>query len=573
MISRRRLGAMTLCRLLLPGLLFAADPADLILHNGRVVTVSAEFEVAEAIAVHNGRILRVGSNSSILETKGADTKTIDLEGKMVLPGLIDSHTHPSMASMFEFDHAVPAMESVSDVLDYIRSRAEVVPKGDWIWVSQVFITRLIEPRYPTRQELDEAAPKHAVVFQTGPDASVNSLALQLSGIDREFQVVGSGQIEKDPGTGEPTGILRGGTSRYLKRPPEKQPGAAERRRRMLALIDDYNSVGLTCIADRLADPSAIDLYRQLHARGELTVRVAASHGIAYSQDVSETQEQIRRVARHPLRQGDAMLRVVGIKMFQDGGMLTGSAYMHEPWGVSKIYSITDPDYRGVLFIPKEDLLPIVRTTVESGLQYTAHSVGDAAVDNLIDVYEQIGKTLPLRDTRPCITHCNFMSRESVRRMARLGIAADMQPAWLYLDTRTLTNQFGYERLRYFQPLRSIFEAGGIVGGGSDHMQKIGSLRSTNPYNPFLGMWITITRRAKWHEGQLHPQEQLSREQAIRLYTVNNAYLVFLDPQIGSLEVGKLADLIVIDRDLLNCPVNEIKDTQVLQTYLEGKRIY
>jgi predicted amidohydrolase YtcJ len=166
-----------------------------------------------------------------------------------------------------------------------------------------------------------------------------------------------------------------------------------------------------------------------------------------------------------------------------------------------------------------------------------------------------------------------MSREAVEQAARLGVMLDIQPAWLYLDTRTLQKQFGYERLRYFQPLRSIFAAGGVAGGGSDHMQKIGSLRSNNPYNPFLGMATAITRRARWHEGQLHPEEALSREQAIRFYTLNSAKIMFLDQVTGSLEPGKLADLIILDRDLLHCAEEQISGTQVLRTYLGGKLVH
>src|SRR5437879_5420613 len=180
-------------------------------------------------------------------------------------------------------------------------------------------------------------------------------------------------------------------------------------------------------------------------------------------------------------------------------MLTGSAYMREPWGVSDIYAITDPAYRGVLFIPRERLLPIVRTTIESGLQFTAHSVGDGAVHTLLSVYDEINQSTPVAPVRPCVTHSNFMSREAIDQARRLGDVVDIQPIWLYLDTRTLLKQFGYDRLRYFQPLKSLFDAGVVAGGGSDHMQKIGSLRSINPYNPFLGMATAITRNARWVE--------------------------------------------------------------------------
>jgi predicted amidohydrolase YtcJ len=166
-----------------------------------------------------------------------------------------------------------------------------------------------------------------------------------------------------------------------------------------------------------------------------------------------------------------------------------------------------------------------------------------------------------------------MSREAIDKAARLGVMLDIQPAWLYLDTRTLVKHFGYERLRYFQPLRSIFEAGVIAGGGSDHMQKLGSLRSNNPYNPFLGIATAVTRHARWYEGRLHPEEALSREQALRFYTINSAAIMFLDDDDGSLEPGKLADLVVLDRDLLTCPEEQLLGTQVLQTYFGGKLAY
>jgi predicted amidohydrolase YtcJ len=166
-----------------------------------------------------------------------------------------------------------------------------------------------------------------------------------------------------------------------------------------------------------------------------------------------------------------------------------------------------------------------------------------------------------------------MSAESIQKVADLEVIPLVQPAWLYLDTRTLAKHFGYERLRFFQPLRSIFEAGGIAAGGSDHMQKIGSLRSINPYDPFLGMWIAVTRRAKWYDGQLNPEEALSREQAIRFYTINCARALIQDKFVGSLENGKIADFIIIDTDLLSCPVDAIRKTQVLRTYLNGKLVY
>jgi hypothetical protein len=301
--------------------------------------------------------------------------------------------------------------------------------------------------------------------------------------------------------------------------------------------------------------------------------VSLSQHIETIGNLEAVENSIRKVAADPLVKGDAWLKIVGIKTYLDGGMLTGSAYMREPWGVSQLYSITDPKYRGVLFIPKERLLPIVKTTLECGLQFTAHSQGDGAVHTLLDVYEELDKTRPVRQNRPCITHSSFMSAEAVRKVAKLGVVVDLQPAWLYLDARTLAGHFGVDRLRFFQPLHSLFQAGAMIGGGSDHMQKIGSIRSVNPYNPFLGMWVTVTRKAKGYEGALHPEQALTRKEAIRFYTANNAYLLFQEKETGSIETGKLADLVVLDTDILKCPVDEIRNTRVLQTYVEGKLVF
>jgi predicted amidohydrolase YtcJ len=258
----------------------------------------------------------------------------------------------------------------------------------------------------------------------------------------------------------------------------------------------------------------------------------------------------------------------------DGGMLTGSAYMRQPWGVSRIYSIDDPEYRGVRFIEPEKLYRMAKLALSNDLQFTAHSQGDAAVDAMVEAYERINRDdFPVRTRRPSITHASFMSREAIAKMKALGVVANLQPAWLYLDGTTLRQHFGVERLAFFHPYRTLSEQGVTVGGGSDHMQKIGSLRSINPYNPFLGMWTTLVRRPRGSEAPLHPEQNLTREQAIRLYTINNAFLTFEEARKGSLEPGKLADFIVLDRDILSCPDEEVKDIQVEATYLGGNRVY
>jgi len=556
----------------------ATGESVLLLFNGKIVTVDSNFSIAEAMAVEGEKILAVGSLAEVrkaCEETGKPVEQIDLAGRTVLPGLIDTHAHPPGASVFEFDHPVPQMDSIEDVLAYVRQRAAVLPEGSWIGIQQVFITRLRERRYPTRAELDAAAPRHPVVFRTGPDAVLNSLALQICGIDRNFEIRDGlpGKIERDPVTGEPTGVLRN-CSRFIKyKPSEKSPDFEDRVTALRQLLAAYNEVGITSVVDRSVSESSIKLYQTLLERGQLTCRVFLTYYINAQGPWENIEKGVKFARNHPLREYNSWLWLRGIKFFLDGGMLTGSAYMKKPWGVSAIYSIDDPEYRGVLFVEPEPLARLVRFILENDLQPTAHCVGDGAVETLVQAYVQAADAVPLREKRPCLSHANFMTPEAIELMAKHGIVADMQPIWLYLDGVTLREHFGEERLRYFQPYRTLFDKGVIVAGGSDHMQKLGRRRSINSYDPFLGMWTSLRRIPRDSTTPLHSEEAITREEAIRFYTINGAYLTFEEHIKGSLEPGKLADFIILDRDILTCPVDEIADTVVLETWVGGKRVF
>ncbi len=551
-----------------------AQDADLILRNGRIVTVNDSFEIVEAMAVEGDRILAVGTDADVMQLAGTETEVIDLAGRMVLPGLMDSHVHASGASVYEFDHAIPVMETVADVLTYVGSRTHVLPEGEWIVISQVFITRLRDQRFPTRAELDSVAPKHPVYFRTGPDASLNSLALELSGIDRDFRIPDGepGKIERDE-NGEPTGIIRAAGRFVNPQSSGSSPSTDERREHLRQLLADYNSVGITSISERSVSPSTLELYEDLRERNELTCRSFLCWSVSPNGDWDAIVESIQAAVDHPAHMENDWVWLRGVKVFLDGGMLTGSAYMRQPWGVSRIYAIDDPTYQGVLQIEPERLYEVAKLSLENDLQFTAHAVGDGAVHALIDAYRRINEEFPIREHRPCITHCNFMSEEAIASMRELGIVADLQPAWLWLDGKTLTDHFGDERLTWFQPYRSLIDADVVVGGGSDHMQRIGSMRSVNPYNPWLGMWIALSRQVRGMDDVIHAEQCIAREEALRLYTIQNAFLMFAEKDRGSLEPGKLADFIIIDRDYLECPLDEVREIQVQATYVGGARVF
>jgi predicted amidohydrolase YtcJ len=551
--------------------------ADLIVHRAKVVTVDASFSMAEALAVRDGKIVAVGTDAEVMKNKGPATKVIDAGGNMVLPGLMDSHVHPVGAAMSEWKEPLPDPRSLQEVFAVIRKRAETTPEGSWIVLRYAFPTRLDDARFPTKAELDEAAPKHPVLYHAGPAGMANSMALKVSGVTKDTPNPSPGVVVKDPVTGEPTGMLRQAYG-VLKGVPSAggEASPADRRAAVKKLFSLYNQRGLTSVADRNGDRAGLDLYRDLHKAGELTVRVNVSRGFS----PTGTREQVARrfdelpgkdKSGGPTGIGDDWVRVGPIKLFLDGGMLNGTAFMRQPWPKGPTYQVTTDDYRGLLFIPQEQLRMVIEEGVKRQWQMTAHIAGEGAMDELLDAYEFVDRSTPIKARRLCMTHANFPSKRNLERCKALGVVADVQPAWLYKDGTTLLNVLGKDRVRWFQPYKSWLDYT-IIGGGSDHMLRFDSRGSTNPWDPWLGIAVAVHRTTE-RGTVLFPEEALTREQAIRLYTINNAYLTHEEKVKGSLEVGKLADFIVVDRDVLTCPVKDVAGTQVIRTVVGGKTVY
>ncbi len=550
--------------------------ADLIVHHAKVVTVDAKFRIVQAVAIKDGRILAVGDDDAILKLKGSDTRLIDADGRTVLPGLYDSHVHPLSAALSELHEPLPVLKSLKDVFAYIRKRAEKTPEGDWIVVRYAFPTRLDEGRFPTKAELDEAAPKHPVLYHAGPAGIVNSLGLKVSGVTKDTPNPTGGVVVKDA-DGEPTGMIRNAYG-VLKGVPkeDEKVSEAERRAAVKKLFDLYNARGLTSVADRNASRADLDLYQSMRDKNELTLRL----NVARSFDPFGSREEVvRRLDALPGKDGkggptgtgDDWVRVGPIKLFLDGGMLNGTAYMRNPWPRGETYQITEDGYRGLLFIPPEQLRLVVEEAVKRKWQVTAHTAGEGAMDELLDAYEFVNRTTPIKDLRCCITHANFASQRNLEMCKQLGVCADVQPIWLYKDGTTLDKVLGKERMQWFHPYKTWLEYT-TIGGGSDHMIKLDALEATNPWDPWLGMATALTRTTE-RGTDLGKDECLTREQAVRLYTINNAYLGREEKVKGSLEAGKLGDLIVIDRDVLTCPVKDVAGTKVLYTVVGGKVVY
>lgn len=547
----------------------AAANADLILHNGRIVTVDQKFSIQQAIAIQGGRITAVGTNEAVLRAeRGARTRMIDLAGRAVLPGLIDSHVHPQGAGQSEFRRRLPKFDSFAAVQSYIRERARTTPKGQWIVVPRTFPTRLKEMRMPTREVLD-VTTEHPVMFDASYVVVANTYALKHSGITRDTANPPGGEIVKDA-RGEPNGILKN-AQRLLKGLRGNDSFTeAESVDALEGMLKRYVAAGLTSIIDRALTPDGIERYRKLKSAGRLPLRVAMTWRI----DASAPAEQlVKQIRESPLRggEGDDWLRLSVFKVTLDGGMTIGTAYQRHPYGPfgRQLYGKTNPDDRGQLFVEPAKLTAAMRAARDKGFALTAHSQGGGAIDALLDTFEALNRERPLAPTRSHLMHASFQSPEAIARAARMGVLADVQPAWLYLDGPALEKVFGNEGMRYFFPLRSYLRGGVTIAGGSDHMIGWDKNGAVNPYNPFLGMWTAVTRRMV--DGRvLHAEERSGREQALRMYTIWGARMQKAEAAKGSLEPGKLADLVVIDRDYLTCPEEQIQNIEPVMTIIGGK---
>ena len=557
--------------LLLTSSLWAAD-ADLILYHGKIVTADAAFSVREAIAVRSDKIVALGSSKDVLAAeRGAHTKVIDLQGRTVLPGLIDSHVHPLGAGLSEFRKKLPVFDSFAAIQAYIQREAAQIPKGQWIVVPRTFPTRLRELKMPTRAELD-VVTTHPVMFDASYVVVVNSLGLRMSGITRDTPNPPRGEIVHGS-DGEPNGIVKNAQSLLKGLEAATSFTDSEKLVALEQMLKRYVEAGLTTIGDGGVQAEDIGLYRKLLATKRLPLRVTMTwwHNAAEPLDALQREFDSEAVSTGT---GDDWLRFGASKVNVDGGMTIGTAYQREPYGKfgRQLYGKTDPQDRGQLFETPEKLLAIMRLARTRNWQLTAHCQGGGAIDGFLDAMEVLDREKPLRPSRSHLIHASFQSPAAIERMKRIGILADVQPAWLYLDSVALEKVFGNEGMRYFFPLRSYLDAGIVVAGGSDHMIGHDKNGATNPYNPFLGLWTAVTR-INTSGAVVHAEQKVSREEALRMYTTGGAYRQFAEATRGSLEPGKLADLVVIDRDYLNCPESEIRLIEPLMVMIGGHISY
>jgi predicted amidohydrolase YtcJ len=551
--------------------------ADFILYNGKVVTVDSNFSLAQAVAVKNGKIIAVGTNDQILALAMDKTERIDLQGKTLLPGLTESHSHLTQAAESDYFGEIYIPPSIEALLNHVAKRVQEVKEGEWIYFRNTYPTRLKEYRFPTLAELDSAAPKNPVFVDGAYAGQANSYAMTIARIDEKTPQPPVGEIVKDSATGKPTGVfLRCQPLVTRHFPGFRKLNHAQRMEALRKLTNNYNRLGITSVIDGGTVPDAVAAFNELYQKGELTVRMSYT----IRPDISKPKDDI-------VRQVKALLPLIKtpedwgklhfLKAWVDGGILTGTALMREPYGATgtlhkKVFGHTDPNFKGVLTLDPAAYAKAAEVAYELNLQMTAHCIGDGALDVLFGAYKKVHAANSIKNRRWSAIHGDFTDEEMLMMMAELGIMNIAQAGWFYKDGDILSKILTERAMKSFYPFRTMEKLGVVATGGSDHMVKWDSLDSVNPYNPWLSMYAMVTRQTE-RGGVFMPEERISRESALKQYTINGAYAIFAENLKGSIEVGKLADLVVIDKDYLTCPAEEIKGIRAVLTMVGGKVVH
>jgi predicted amidohydrolase YtcJ len=531
--------------------------ADLLLRNGHIITMAGGNPVVTAMAVRDGRILAVGDNGALAGCASSRTQSLDLRGRTVLPGLIDVHTHAmewvKTILSGEIAAGYPAVHSIAEIAQAVARRAATLPKGQWIVGSGWDDSKLAERRYITRQDLDAVSPDHPVYLKhvSGHLSVANSAALKIANITRDTRDPQGGVIEHDA-SGEPTGILKdtavGLVTKLLpKEPPDINVRAAQ------LVSEKAAEVGLTTIHDIFITSDEMRGYQEARRRGWLKIRVQMSPRIASIADA----EKLAQMGVHT-GFGDDVLKFGAAKMFADGGMGARTVAIYPP-GV-----IGEPNNLGVLRWTPADMQKAHLLAAAAGWQLETHAIGDRAIDEVLDSYAAVIKQLGLKDARFRIVHAGISTPAVQQRMRELNVVIDGNPPFVYW-IGSWFQKYGPERVRWSYPAKSYLENGIIEAAGSDV--------AVTPISPWWGIWAAVVRRDLQSGQIIAPEERISVEQALTLYTRNGAYAGFEEGLKGALEPGKFADFIVVDRNVLTIPADELKDVKVLQTFVGGRSVY
>lgn len=569
------------------------EHCDTVLYNGKIVTVDEHFSIAEAVAIGDGKFLEVGGNDEVRALAHRHTKEIDLEGKTVVPGFIDTHPHmihkaicPDerfSARSTETIVSLVGLSSIEAIKERIAEKVERTPQGKWIVTSPIgeppyyfnVPDTLKESRWPSRWDLDEVSPHNPVYIappsSRAPNTTIlNSYGLKLIGVTKdtpsEQQDV---RVVKDPETGEPNGQFQGMQRIYnfsplLKKLNQLLPQATldEMVNELRAAIKERNAAGVTAVYE------AHDVFskhllpcKELWSRDELTMRICFAYEVDATKSLSEIESWIKGLV-HATGSGfgDDWLKICGINVPIDAPIRFGLGLMKEPY--------LDPYGKpttGVQLVTTETLKHIALLAARNNLRLNSCISGNKAADVTLKVFEEVNREIPIKDRRWAIQHVQFASQENFDKCKELGICVTVCTNFEWGEgAEVYVGRLGRNLAAEAMPLRPWLDAGVCISQGTDW----------GPYQPMFTIWQSLKRvYGLTGESLAGPAQKITREEALRMYTINGARVLFWEDKLGTIEAGKLADLVVLDNDILTCPLDEIKDTKVLMTMVSGEVVY
>jgi predicted amidohydrolase YtcJ len=531
------------------------EMADLVLVNGIVRTMDPAGSTAEAVAVRGGRIVRIGRSADLKAMAGPDTRVVDLEGAAVLPGFIDSHTHFLSGGFALASIQLRDVRSRGEFASRVAAKVGETDKGEWILNGDWDHEQFSPVELPRRDWIDAVSPDNPVCVSRydGHMVLVNGAALAIAGITRDTPVPPGGEIVKDPKTGEPTGILKDAAADLVYRRVPEVSMKAKLRAAETALRHAAEH-GVTSVHE-MADASSFEVYQELLRQGRMTARL----------NVYIPIDEVGLYARLKLKTpfGNDFLKIGGLKGFVDGSLGSTTAYFFEPYA-------DDPSTSGLLaaqMFPEGIMEKRVLEADRAGLQVAIHAIGDRANSLLLDIYEKAYAQNGPRDRRWRIEHAQHLKPEDIARFGRFGLIASAQPYHAYDDGRWAEKRIGKERARTTYAFKSLRAAGAVLAFGSDW--------TVAPLDPVSGIYAAVTRATSdgRNPGGWIPEEKISVEEAVRGYTSGGAYAEFAEKEKGTIETGKLADLVVLDKDLFAIPADRLRDARVIMTVVGGKIVH
>ncbi len=543
---------------------FGSGPPDgsnatVIYHNAKIYTMDPEAPTASAIVIDGqGRIVFVGSDETAFVVRTNSTEVIDLGGRTVLPGLIDAHGH--IAGQGSFELGVLELSAVADqneLVETVAAQTRELEPGEWVlggrWDHESWPSGIL----PTHNDLSSVTPDNPVWLRRvdGHAGLANEAAMRLAGITRDTQSPAGGEILKDS-NGEPTGVFVDRAMSLISRAVDTQSPSSKDL--ILAAQDHLLRVGLVGAHDAGIGPEEAEVFKSLAEDGRLKIRVAAmlsaAHAPAYLPD-HEPYVSDRFVFR-------------AVKYYMDGAMGSRGAWLLEPYSDRQTTSDGEP-YTGLALGDPRELEELSRLAIAHGWQMRTHAIGDRGNREVLDAYERALNSAGKLDSdhRFAIEHAQMLHPDDIPRFAEMGVLPSMQPRHETTDMRWVEERIGRERAKGTYAWQSLLKTGAKIPAGSDF--------PVEPPNPFLGIYASVSRADESGEpnGGWQPQEKMTREQALRAFTLDAAYAAFQEDICGSLEPGKSADFIVIDRDVMTCEERDILETKVLRTVIRGETVF